>query len=73
MMWSLCLYPESFCLVFDMHFNFSILTDICAGMGWDISAVGQIVTKWLKETLDCRLIFGPQQYNIKCDRQQYMI
>ena len=33
---------------------------ICAGMGWDIRAMGQIVTKWLKETLDCRLIFGLQ-------------
>ena len=27
-------------------------------MGWDISAMGQIITKWLQVTLDGPFIFG---------------
>ena len=41
-------------------FSFQHSHYIRASMGWDISAMSQIVTKWLKETRDCRLIIGLQ-------------
>ena len=50
MMWSLCLYLESLLHGIWHAFKFQHSHYICAGMGWDISAMGQIVTKWLKET-----------------------